>query len=165
LDAAAPGAGLDAILDDGWRPTLIAFFATPRIVLAESVRFSPALFDGYTRVYVAGFWALVTRLAALGAERLDVFYPSTAALDEILPKAAEYAAAKAAGEAACDHLAQLHPSLRVSRPRLPRLASDQTASLVGPPAPNAAEVILGHLVGLIDGTEMRNGGPANGDGA
>jgi hypothetical protein len=50
-------------------------------------------------------------------------------------------------------------------PRLPRLASDQTASLVGPPAPNAAEVILGHLVGLIDGTEMRNGGPANGDGA
>jgi hypothetical protein len=42
----------------------------------------------------------------------------------------EYAAAKAAGENICRNLMKRHRGLRISMPRLPRLPTDQTASLL-----------------------------------
>ncbi|MET0555693.1 MAG: MaoC/PaaZ C-terminal domain-containing protein [Vicinamibacteria bacterium] len=134
LDPEAP-AGLG-----GWRPSHLLYFATPHIALAESARFSAELFRRYGAYYVEGFVRLVEAIAADGAP-LAAFYPSTAALDEIQPKALEYASAKAAGEAACRHLERLYPRLRVEVIRLPRVRTDATATVMPVEAAEAATVM------------------------
>lgn len=141
LDVADP-APLAALGD--WRPSHLLYFATPRIALAESARFSAALFREYGACYVEGFVRLVEALAADGAP-LVAFYPSTAALDEIQPKALEYASAKAAGEAACRHLERLYPHLRVLVSRLPRVRTDATATVMPVEAAEAADVMRDEL--------------------
>jgi hypothetical protein len=128
----------------GWRPSHLLYFATPHIALAESARFSADLFRRYGAYYVEGFVRLVEALAADGAP-LAAFYPSTAALDQIQPKALEYASAKAAGEAACRHLERLYPRLRVLVSRLPRVRTDATATVMPVEAAEAAEVMRDEL--------------------
>jgi hypothetical protein len=123
-----------------FRPTHLLYFATPRIALAESARFQPALLRGYVACYVEGFVRLVETLAADGAA-LVAFYPSTAALDEVQPKALEYASAKAAGEAACLHLERLYPAVRIVVRRLPRVRTDATATVMPVEAAEAAAVM------------------------
>jgi NAD(P)-dependent dehydrogenase (short-subunit alcohol dehydrogenase family) len=118
------------VLPAGWAPSHLFYFATPRIALAEAAGFSPARFRRYTAFYVEGFVRLIEGRLANGGGELTAFYPSTTALDEILPKALEYASAKAAGEAACRHLAARHPRLRVQVSRLPRTRTDTTATVV-----------------------------------
>jgi hypothetical protein len=59
-----------------------------------------------------------------------VFYPSSAAIEELPMDMAEYAAAKMAGELLCDFLQKAHPGLMIHKPRLPRVATDQTVSLL-----------------------------------
>jgi hypothetical protein len=124
----------------GFRPTHLLYFATPHIALAESARFQPALLRGYVACYVDGFVRLVETLAADGAA-LVAFYPSTAALDEIQPRALEYASAKAAGEAACRHLERLYPAARIVVRRLPRIRTDATATVMPVAAAEAAAVM------------------------
>jgi NAD(P)-dependent dehydrogenase (short-subunit alcohol dehydrogenase family) len=129
---------------DGWRPSHLLYFATPHIALAESARFSAELFRRYGAYYVEGFVRLVEAIATDGAP-LVAFYPSTAALDEIQPKALEYASAKAAGEAACRHLERLYPRLRVRVTRLPRVRTDATATVMPVEAAEAAAVMRDEL--------------------
>jgi NAD(P)-dependent dehydrogenase (short-subunit alcohol dehydrogenase family) len=129
---------------DGFRPTHVFYFATPQIALAESARFSATLFRRYGAYYVEAFVRLVEALAADGAP-LTAFYPSTSALDEILPKALEYASAKAAGEAACRHLAKLYPRLRLVVSRLPRVRTDATATVMPVEAAEAKDVMRDEL--------------------
>ena len=135
----------DPGLLEGWTPTHLFYFPTPFISLNESTEFSPDLFRLYCRYYVEGFvWVLDAALAG-AARDLAVFYPSSSALDEVLPKAAEYAAAKAAGETVCAHLQKLHPEMRFRAPRLPRMLTDRTASVLGAEVEGAAEVMLREL--------------------
>lgn len=138
LDPAAPAAIA------GWRPTHLLYFATPHIALAESARFSAELFRRYAAYYVEGFVRLVEALAEGGAP-LAALYPSTRALDEIQPKALEYASAKAAGEAACRHLERLYPRLVVRVSRLPRVRTDATATVMPVEAAEAADVMRDEL--------------------
>jgi hypothetical protein len=69
-------------------------------------------------------------------------YPSTVFLDAAPPGAAEYCTAKAEGEALCAKLTSDYPSLRVFAPRIPRVATDQTATLVGTAGISAAAALL-----------------------
>lgn len=71
-----------------------------------------------------------------------VFYPSSAAIGECVPDLTEYAAAKAAGETLCDVLPRTLSGLTIMRTRLPRLTTDQTASLVVAPAADPVDVML-----------------------
>jgi MaoC dehydratase-like protein/short subunit dehydrogenase len=141
LDVLDPAAA-DAL--GGWRPSHLFYFATPPIALAESARFHAPLFRRYVACYVEGFVHLVEALAADGTP-LVAFYPSTAALDEIQPKALEYASAKAAGEAACRHLERLYPGVRIVVSRLPRVRTDATATVMPVEAAEAAEVMRDEL--------------------
>ncbi|WP_088283348.1 SDR family NAD(P)-dependent oxidoreductase [Ideonella sp. A 288] len=113
--------------------THLYHFATPPISKSPAGSWSPTLFDRYCAFYVHGFVAAV-RAAAAGrqgsAAPLRVLYPSTVFLDKPERGFAEYCAAKAAGEAMCDHLA-LDAGLAVHRPRLPRLQTDQNSSFMG----------------------------------
>ena len=58
-----------------------------------------------------------------------VFYPSTVYIDELPTNMGEYAAAKMAGEMLCMFLQKKHREMRIYQPRLPKMATDQTASI------------------------------------
>jgi NADP-dependent 3-hydroxy acid dehydrogenase YdfG len=121
----APAPALLALLQD-WQPTHLYYFATPAIFVGTR-RFSPALFRQFCEVYVNG---LVNTLKLLGTTTpLQVFYPSTVAVEETLPELGEYAAAKAAGEVVCRQLAAANRLLTIQVARLPRLPTDQTATV------------------------------------
>jgi len=111
-----------------FRPTHLYYFATPRIFARRHEPFDTALFERFAAFYVTGFANSCS--AARGPSPLDVFYPSSTALDEQVRELTEYAAAKAAGEVLCAHLRAGMPGLRILVRRLPRIATDQTASIV-----------------------------------
>ena len=113
----------------GEAPTHAYYFATPTIFGAQSALFERARLDTFLDVYVDGFLDLAQ---ALRARRKDVslFYPSSVYVAERPRGMLEYAMAKAAGETLCSEMNQAWPPLRVTVDRLPRLPTDQTASVM-----------------------------------
>jgi NAD(P)-dependent dehydrogenase (short-subunit alcohol dehydrogenase family) len=111
------------------RVTHLYYCATPRIFATRRPPFDSTRFDRFANVYVRAF-ADVCVAAKRPAETLDVFYPSTVAVADTPAELTEYAAAKAAGESLCRALEQSTDGLRVLVSRLPRVATDQTASIV-----------------------------------
>lgn len=124
-------------------PTELLYFATPVIDPGAAGQFSVDLFHSYCQYYVHGFTALVHTLASRGLRR--VYFPSSVYVDDPPAGFAEYAAAKAAGEAVCRAMENAYRGLAISTPRLPRLATDQTASLSQLDAPDPAPLILATL--------------------
>jgi NAD(P)-dependent dehydrogenase (short-subunit alcohol dehydrogenase family) len=108
--------------------THLYFFATPRIFARRREPFDAALFRRFAAFYVTGFADVCA--AAHGSSPLDVFYPSSTALDQHVRELTEYSAAKAAGEMLCGMLQTTTPGLRILVRRLARVATDQTASLI-----------------------------------
>jgi acyl dehydratase/NAD(P)-dependent dehydrogenase (short-subunit alcohol dehydrogenase family) len=135
----------DAGLLDGWAPTHLLYFPTPFISLNESTEFQVDLFRSYCRYYVEGFVWILEAVAARTPAGLRVLYPSSAVLDQTLPKAAEYAAAKAAGEAVCAQLSGGPDGLRCHAPRLPRMLTDRTTSVLPADVADVGLVMLGEL--------------------
>jgi hypothetical protein len=84
------------------------------------------------------------------------FYPSSVAVDERVKDLAEYAAAKVAGEMLAAHLAQFDRKLSVLIRRLPRIATDQTTTLMPFPAEDALDVMLPVLRDLNGAQEVAN---------
>jgi hypothetical protein len=125
-DASQPAEPQLAML--GVAPTHAYYFATPTIFRAQSALFARARLDAFLDVYVDGFLSLVQ---ALRARRSDVslFYPSSVFVAERPRGMLEYAMAKAAGETLCQEINAAWSPLRVTVDRLPRLPTDQTASL------------------------------------
>jgi len=147
LDVLDASHGIMAGLADGWRPNALHYFATPHIRGGGQV-FSPELFRRFCDHYVTGFAMLIDALRALGSPLERVLYPSSVYVDEPPPELAEYAAAKAAGEVLCAGLERSGAVRIVQRPRLPRLATDQTISLLGDAAPDPVPVLLAVLRAL-----------------
>lgn len=108
--------------------THLYYFATPTITLGQRGQFDTELYQRFCCFYVDGFINTVLALCGNDAALRVVFYPSTIFLDHRPNDGAEYIAAKAEGEALCKFLAS-HYKLHVLAPRLPRLATDQTASI------------------------------------
>ncbi len=127
---------------EAWEPTHLYYFATPPIVLDESNSFEQPLFESYCKVYVDGFWRLLATATHYFKRPIIALYPSSAALDEILPGAAEYAAAKSAGETLCRHLEKAHDKVRIHVHRFPRMLTDQTASVMPYDYPDNAALLL-----------------------
>jgi NAD(P)-dependent dehydrogenase (short-subunit alcohol dehydrogenase family) len=128
-------------------PTSVYFFATPRISGRAPTSFSAALFNRFNRVYIEAFHELCTSLAAtsLAAGRktpLQVFYPSTIFVSEPTKTMAEYAMSKAAGEALANDLTRFTQGIEVDIVRLPRLPTDQTASMIEQTTSSAADTML-----------------------
>lgn len=139
LDVVDPAA-LASLAAESPAPTHLYFFATPSIAPARRDVFSPALFHDYARVYVDAFAGLAQALAARGTG--FALFPSSVFVTETPPGFAEYAAAKAAGEIAARALERARPGFRVTSPRWPRVATDQTAAVVGAPAPDPVPLLL-----------------------
>jgi acyl dehydratase/NAD(P)-dependent dehydrogenase (short-subunit alcohol dehydrogenase family) len=129
LDASEPAAALLELAERRIRPTHLLYFASPRIFALREGLFDAALFEGFCAVYLTGFAAILEGCRALGASDIAAFYPSTVAIDEAVPELREYAAAKLAAEQLIEVLNRSQPGIDVVVRRLPRLPTDQTATL------------------------------------
>jgi acyl dehydratase len=122
-------------------PTHAYYFATPAIFRPQSEMFSSARFAEYQAVYVDAFWRLSQALRARN-NRISLFYPSSIAVSERPRGMTEYTMAKSAGEVLCaDMSAALSPS-HVTVSRLPRLPTDQTASITSVEMASPLETML-----------------------
>src|SRR4029077_484269 len=109
--------------------THLYYYATPRIFARRREPFDDELFARFAEVYVAAF-ARICAAVRGAVPSLDVFYPSSTAVEEPVAELTEYAAAKAAGESLCRPLDRPADGLRIVARRLPRVATDQTASII-----------------------------------
>jgi nucleoside-diphosphate-sugar epimerase len=129
---------------------LLCYFATPFIATAAKGRFSYPNFQAFCDCYVRGFLDLFETLRKSGPHCRNVLYPSSYFIDELPLNMGEYAAAKAAGESLCRFLEKSHAGVRIHCPRLPRLATDQTATLLPSDTPDPAVAILGILRAILE---------------
>jgi len=130
LNVVAPKEDIASLIGDYWSPTHLYYFATPFIFDGSRGKFSDTLFDTFCHYYVTGFLTTFQALKARGVAPRKVFYPSSVAVTEIPLDMGEYAAAKAAGESVCQFLDKTEKETDVLFVRLPRLDTDQTASIV-----------------------------------
>jgi hypothetical protein len=118
---------LDAIIKN-WSPTHLYYFATPVISPGTKGKFSHHLFNKFCNYYIAGFINTVNLLRDL--EIKGIFYPSTIYVDELPTNMGEYSVAKIASETLCCFLEKSIRGLKIYKPRLPRMATDQTVSII-----------------------------------
>jgi acyl dehydratase len=117
------------------------YFATPKIFQRKSELFDPERLRIFLSYYADGFQNLCTALARHGG-RIGVFYPSTVAIDEEVAGTAEYAKAKATGEALAKDINASLPTIHVISRRLPRILTDQTATIGVASAQDALDAML-----------------------
>jgi hypothetical protein len=127
------------------KPLYLYYYATPFIFGAAKGEFSTRRFAFFSAYYVTGFLRTVETLAAPASGLQKIFYPSSAAIEELPLDMGEYAAAKMAGEILCDFLQKAHPGLTIHKPRLPRIATDQTVSLLPVDNQDPVSVLLTNL--------------------
>jgi NAD(P)-dependent dehydrogenase (short-subunit alcohol dehydrogenase family) len=127
-DAREPAAEQLAPLSDA--PTHAYYFATPAIFRPQAQMFVAGRLQEFLSVYVDGFWELSQALR-VRQPGISVFYPSTVYVAELERGMTEYAMSKAAGEVLCAEMAASQPPMKVTVRRLPKLPTDQTASITG----------------------------------
>lgn len=149
LDVAAPG-NLARDLE-GWQPDQLYYFATPAIFGPRAGRFDRARLNEFLACYVSGFDNVYRALRSLSGGRLDIFYPSSVAVEAAERDMVEYAAAKLAGESLCREITRQDETVHIVVKRLARIATDQTASLRQVEAQDAVAVmrdIIGEMATL-----------------
>lgn len=139
LDVREPGkaSGLEALLS---KTTHLYYFATPPIKVSPHQSFRSDLLRRYSEFYVEAF-ARICRMLPEGRE-CRIFYPSSIFVEETPKGAAEYAAAKAAGETLCRALSVELPDLKFFVERLPRASTDQTRALMALKTQDPLDVML-----------------------
>jgi NAD(P)-dependent dehydrogenase (short-subunit alcohol dehydrogenase family) len=130
---------LEALVDP---PSQLYYFATPTIFRRKSGLCTRERFEEFNDFYVHGFLRLVEAGLRRRPEGIAVFYPSTVYVQERPADMTEYAMSKAAGEILCTDIAKYLPKVRVLSERLPRIATDQTASLIPVESASALSVML-----------------------
>jgi len=95
----------------------------------------------FLSVYVDGFWNLCQALRRR-QPRLSLFYPSSVAVTERPKGMTEYTMAKAAGEILCTDMNSCLGPSHVTVSRLPRLPTDQTASITPAESADPLETML-----------------------
>ncbi|MCJ2064295.1 hypothetical protein MKK63_16460 [Methylobacterium sp. J-088] len=125
----------------GFDPSQLYHFATPRIFRQKRAPFEPASFEEMMRIYNYAFYDL--SLFCLGrCSAVTAFYPSTTAIDEAPRDTLEYVMAKTAGETLAATMAKTIPNLRTIIERLPRVRTDQTATIFPVPAAAPSGLML-----------------------
>jgi MaoC like domain/short chain dehydrogenase len=118
------------------------YFATPKIFQRKSALFEPDKLRTFLAFYADGFSDLCAMLARGRPDKLVAFYPSSIAIDEPVNGTAEYAMAKAAGEILAGHISSFMPNIEIVSRRLPRILTDQTATVGVASAAGALDVML-----------------------
>ena len=110
-------------------PSHLYYFATPLIARQKEGLFVPSLFDEFIQVYVKGFYDCCCALGERTGRPLIAFYPSSVFVEDAPAGLAEYSMAKMAGENLCNSMNRAVGRARVIVGRLPRLRTDQTATI------------------------------------
>lgn len=119
------------------------YFATSRIARRSAQAFDRDLFNDFMSVHATGFSDLVVWLAAAQpVHRARLFYPSSVYVVERPRGMTEYAMAKAAAEVLVAELGRSFRNLGFLCERLPRMATDQTASLLPVTTASNVEIML-----------------------
>lgn len=143
FDAANPAEGLAALNTAGWQGREVYYFASPRIFRRRLETYQTEDFHDFVRIYVDGFYDLLSGLFQhAGTAEFRVFYPSSVAVEPLLPDMIEYALAKQAGESLCAQLLRKHRGLFIRVERLPRIETRQTKSTFKVAAKTPAEVMV-----------------------
>jgi NADP-dependent 3-hydroxy acid dehydrogenase YdfG len=133
------------LLNDQQVFTDLFYFATPKIFIAEKGKFNQTLFDKFSNYYVTSFANIVQEMVQYSIPILRVFYPSSISITEKVKNMGEYSAAKIAGEYACEYLENANKNIKIHQKRLPRIATDQTSTLVPVAAEDAMSLMLNIL--------------------
>jgi NAD(P)-dependent dehydrogenase (short-subunit alcohol dehydrogenase family) len=110
-------------------PSHMYYFATTPIARQKEELFVPNLFDEFIQVYVKGFYDCCRALGEHTERPLTAFYPSSVFVEDGPKGLAEYSMAKIAGENLCNSMNRSGGRVRVIVGRLPRLRTDQTATV------------------------------------
>ena len=124
--------------------THVYYFATPLITLSATKAFSFDRFNEFNSFYIRGFCDLIAFLSPLVRSPLKIFYPSTVFLDTYDKNSIEYCASKAAAETIC-HYFEEHTENRFFVPRLPKVRTDQTNSILPLKLKEPTPVLLNSL--------------------
>ena len=118
------------------------YFATPPIAHQATAVFSRSRLDELLHYYVDAFAGMCDALTAGRTRPLSVFSTVTVFIGERPRGTTEYAMAKAAGEVLCQDLQEYRRQLRIVVRRLPRMLTDQTASIVPAESEDGVAVML-----------------------
>jgi hypothetical protein len=126
--------------------THLYYFATPPITKGISSEFNHKKFGEYSKIYEAGYFNLVSRMARACSDPLEVFFPSTVYIDEKPSGFTEYITAKYAGELLGPVLEKTFPNVSVICVRLPMAATDQTSGAAASKLADPADLLLKVLI-------------------
>jgi acyl dehydratase/NAD(P)-dependent dehydrogenase (short-subunit alcohol dehydrogenase family) len=123
--------------------TSVFYFATPRIFSKKLGVFDAAKFAEFSRFYLERFVQLCEWLERRTEDgQVTVYLPSTVFINERPKGMTEYAMAKVAAEVLADDINRHLRRVRVVHTRLPRLATDQTSSILGSKVESNVETLL-----------------------
>jgi acyl dehydratase len=123
-------------------PTQVYYLPTPVIHRQRMATFSEGRFQEFLMFYVTAFYDLYCELHSKFARKIPIFYPSSVYIDGRPHGMTEYAMAKAAGELLCADIQSFEPKGCILVRRLPRLPTDQTASILSGKNVDPISVIL-----------------------
>jgi acyl dehydratase len=129
-----------------FKPTHIYYFATPLIPQTQNQSFNQEIYEDLCNYYVEGFQN--TFLQFQGLIR-NFFYPSTSYIDENPKMFLEYVAAKKKAEEILGVIEKKNKII-IFKPRLPKMATDQTVSLTSSDSEDAAPIMLKQLKEFIE---------------
>jgi NAD(P)-dependent dehydrogenase (short-subunit alcohol dehydrogenase family)/acyl dehydratase len=119
------------------------YFATSKIFGQRFGVYSAEAFREFSRIYLDGFHdAVHCLLTGRDKAPLNIIYPSSIAVADRPKDMTEYAMAKAAGEILCADLKRAFPFVNMSTPRIPRVLTNQTATVPPVQAASATDVML-----------------------
>jgi acyl dehydratase len=147
IDARAPIAPqLEAL---PFAPDQLYYFATGKIFLQKASLYDPAVLADFQRIYVDAFAELCEALTVTGTAPLTAFYPSSVAVGERPRGMTEYSMAKGAAEILCADIDRFMPRVKTVVRRLPRLATDQTATVTPAETASTEAVMLEAVTAMI----------------
>jgi nucleoside-diphosphate-sugar epimerase len=122
-----------------FHPTHVFYFATSKIYRQTDKLYRQDLFDEFVGIYVTAFFEICEFFS--GGRPVKVFYPSSVFVEERPRDMTEYAMAKSAGEALCNDINRFMTGVSVLQRRLPRLATDQTATVTAVESVSSVDVL------------------------
>lgn len=121
----------------------IYFFSTPKIFRKRVEVFEPGLFQEFYDFYVDKFFELCVFVERhVCSHKIKVYFPSSVAVDERPKGLAEYAMAKSAAEILILEINRSFNNLTILSTRLPRLSTDQTATILKVSTASNVETLL-----------------------
>jgi acyl dehydratase len=118
------------------------YFATGTIARQKEGLFVMSLFEEFIKMYVRGFYDCCRFLGERGSQTLTAFYPSSIFVESHPPAMTEYSMAKMAGEILCANMNRAGGRVQVIVSRLPRLLTDQTATVLPVESGDPLKVML-----------------------